>query len=60
MHLQAKNKPIQNQLSYDLISITESLNAASASPGLLLWMVKSFSNTLKKQILQTGFLLLEF
>lgn len=59
MHLQAKNKPIQNQLSYDLISVTESLNAASASLGLLLWMVKSFSNTLKKQILQTGFLLLE-
>lgn len=58
MHLQVKNKPIQNQLSYDLIS--ESLNAASASPGLLLWTVKSFSNTLKKQILQTGFLLLKF
>ena len=55
MHLQVKNKPIQNQLSYDLISVT-----ASASPGLLLWMVKSFSDTLKKQILQTGFLLLEF
>lgn len=36
MHLQVKNKPIQNQLSYDLISVTESLNAASASPGLLL------------------------
>lgn len=48
MHLQVKNKPIQNQLSYDLISVTESLNAASASPGLLLWTVKSFSNTLKK------------
>lgn len=61
MHLQVKNKPIQNQLSYDLISVKKSFNAnASASPGLLLWMVKSFSNILKKQILQTGFLLLEF
>jgi len=37
MHLQVKNKPIQNQLSYDLLSVTKTLNAnASASPGLLL------------------------
>ena len=37
MYLQVKNKPIQNQLSYDLISVTKSVNAnASASPGLLL------------------------
>lgn len=37
MNLQVKNKPIQNQLSYDLISVTKFLNAnASPSPGLLL------------------------
>ena len=61
MNLQVKNKPIQNQLSYDLISATKFSNAnASPSPGLLLWMVKYFSNILKKQIVQTGFILLEF
>lgn len=37
MNLQVKNKPIQNQLSYDLISATKFSNAnASPSPGLLL------------------------